>query len=815
MAYQENERFLFVSKALADDAFDVVSFSGTEALSQPYQFIVDLSSEEPDIDLSAVLRSPATLTMQRGDEGTPVHGVLAAFEQLHQANRRTFYRAVLVPRLWYLGMDRNSRVFLNKKVPEVIEEVLKGLGLASGQDYDISLTRTTYNAREYICQHQETSLAFLSRWMEREGIYYYFEQTDDGEKLIVTDSGTRHGRMPGKSSLAYSPASGLVTGQEECVVGLVCRQQVLPSKVVLRDYNYLTPSVDVKGEDDVDSKGRGEVYLFGEDFQDTSQGNDLAQVRAEEYLCRQAVWHGEATAPSMSPGCLFDLKKHYRDDFNQSYLITEVEHRGSQAGTLLAGLPGGHNSAAVPESGYSNRFSCIPSGVQFRPERTTPRPVVRGSQTAIVVGPSSEQVYTDEHGRVKVQFHWDRKGKKDENSSFWIRVSQLWAGAGWGAMHIPHIGQEVIVGFIEGDPDRPIVMGRVYNQENIPPLNKAPLKLPDNRLKSIIRDDHGNEMVFDSTPGASNIAIYNPDGHGIIKASSDNTYWTSKTDAGELFTGAKTAITGGIKSDSFLGSSSCLMAGFNTEFKLAASLEAAVGVATKIRYGPEYQIAFSDKVAVANEDWLQVAQGDAIIDSHGDNDGKIILVAGPKRQSVVEMGEYRLALSVGQTTRPDPTRSHDRQRKVMEGVMIGLASTAAITQFTCAMIALGAYAAMPQDESWAAASADNLNLGSSISSHAISLACSILANTLALIMYKDQLKPDQIKKEVADRKRNASIQMFKNGRIVIDSSANNQPFTVTTGGGQITLSARKSIQLMADSVRATNRFASKNILDMG
>ena len=810
MAYQENEHFAFVSRALPDDTFEVVTFKGTEALSRPYEFVVNLSSEDADIDLSAVLRSPAALTMQRGDEGTPVHGVLAAFEQLHQANRRTFYRAVLVPRLWYLGMNRDSRVFLNKKVPDVIEDVLKGLGLTS-QDYELAITRTTYSSREYICQYQETSLAFLSRWMEREGIYYYFEQTNDCEKLIVTDSRTRHGRMPGRATLAYSPTTGLIPEHEEVVAALVCRQQVLPNKVVLRDYNYLTPSVDVAGEDQVDANGRGEVYLFGEDFQDTSQGRDLAQIRAEEYLCRETVWHGEATAPAMSPGHLFDLKDHFRDGFNRQYLVTEVEHQGAQTGPLVAGLEKRDASGDL-EPGYSNRFASIPAGVQFRPERRTPRPVVRGSQTAVVVGPANEQVYTDEHGRVKVQFHWDRQGKHDENSSFWIRVSQVWAGAGWGGMHIPHIGQEVIVGFIEGDPDRPIVMGRVYNQDNIPPLNKAPLKLPDNRLKSIIRDDCGNEIVFDSTPGASNIAIFNTDGHAILKAGKDNTYWTSKTDAGELFAGAKTCVTGGLKSEAFLGSSSSLMAGFNSEFKLAASLEAAVGVATKIRFGPEYQISQSDKVAVAEEDWLQVAQGDAIIDSHGEKDGQVLLVAGPARESAVEMGKNALTLSVGYSTE---RRADDKWRKIRDRTIIALAWLAGGMQLWNAIKAINTYKGMPPDESWAEASADNANLSHSKTAHAVSASCALLANALALYTYKHQLKPDEIKEEIHGRKQNARIEMKKSGLITIDSSPSGQAVVIKTGNGRIMLDATNLVLLKTKHVRATKGFQSKNIVDLG
>jgi len=807
---QLRKEFTFVSDALPEDTFTVVDFTGRERLSTLYEFEITLTSEDADIDLKAVLQNPARLTVLHGDEKYPVHGILAGFEQLHEANRRVFYRAVLVPKLWRAGLYHESRVFLNKKVPEIIQDVLKRTGL-SGQDYQLKLTRA-YAAWEYICQYQETNLDFISRWMEREGIYYFFEQTKQGAKLIITDSSTAHSDIQGDSTLSYVPPSGLIPSAEEVVKTLVCRQQALPKKVVLRDYNYLNPSLDVKGEEDIDPKGQGEIYLYGEDFKEPSQGKELAKIRAEEHLCRETVMHGEATAPTMSPGFIFTLADHFRDSYNQRYLITGVTHQGSQTELLLAGL-GGRNAAREQEPGYANTFTCIPAGVQFRPERKTPKPVVRGSQTAVVVGPAGEKVHTDQHGRVKVQFHWDREGKKDENSSFWIRVGQLWAGAGWGGMHIPHIGQEVIVECIEGDPDRPVIMGRVYNQDNIPPLHKPPRDLPTDKLKSIIRDDGGNEIVFDSKEGDSRISIYNPDGHTIIHANKNNTYWVSNTDAGELFTGAKVAVTGGLKSETFVGSSSSLMLGFNTDIKLAACMEAVMGASSKFRLGPEYEISQSDKVSMAEKDWMQVAQSDAIVCSEGEKGGKLFLTAGPVMESLVQMNKDALTLSVGSASAV--LKADRKSREAKELVMKCMVSSAAGIQAVSALTAIQNYIAAAVSDTWEENVTDALGLYSSIGAHVLSVATILVANSLALNMYCGRLKPDNVKEAIGTHKYKAKIEMKNWGMINIDTSPGNGPVTIKTGSGTITLNASDLVHMKTRLVRATKGLQSKNLIDLG
>jgi len=323
----------------------------------------------------------------------------------------------------------------------------------------------------------------------------------DFEKLIITDNSNSHEKIPAPDTIEYHPPSSLRAREEEIVRELVCRQKMLPRRVILRDYNYLRPDLELCGEADVDPQGRGDVYLYGEHFKTPEEGNELAKIRAQEILCRERIFTGGSTVPTFCPGYLFQLTGHYRQDMdNQRLLLTEVEHQGDQS---LALLGAGHGETAEAIGlNYSNRFTCIPFDVPYRPPRITPKPVIDSAQTAIVVGPSGEEIYTDKHGRGKGQFPWDREGKKNENSSCWIRVAHNVAGKKWGFMTIPRIGQEVVVEFLEGDPDRPLVTGVVYNAEQMPHYT-----LPDEKTKSYVKTnssmggDGHNEVRFEDKAG--------------------------------------------------------------------------------------------------------------------------------------------------------------------------------------------------------------------------------------------------------------------------------------------------------------------------
>ncbi|MFO0757423.1 MAG: type VI secretion system tip protein TssI/VgrG [Byssovorax sp.] len=474
----------------------VMRFEGFEALSQLYRFDVTVACEDPAIAFTDVVGKNATLTFQVDDEPRHVHGIVSRFEQGEEGKKLTSYRATVVPLAWRLQHRRDSRIFQAKTVPDILKEVFSGAGL---DDLKVSLSGS-YSAREYCVQYRESDWDFACRLMEEEGIYYFFEHSEDADTLVLADAPSAHNPISGESTLSFRPPLGAMVKGEH-VSRFRYAEEVRPGKVTLRDYNFKKPSLSLEastsGSDDTDL----EIYDYPGEYEDPGGGSGLAKVRLEELGSVRKIAEGESACPRFVPGSLFTLSEHGRDDLNRSYLIVRVEHHGSE--------PHMEASAGAGTSPYGNRFEVIPDDVPFRPRRVTPRPTIKGIQTAIVVGPGGEEIYTDEHGRVKVQFHWDRQGKKDDKSSCWIRVGQVWAGPAWGALYIPRIGHEVVVDFIEGDPDRPLIVGSVYHGANVPPY-----PLPGEKTKSTIKSNSSmggggfNEIRFEDKKGMEEIYIH-------------------------------------------------------------------------------------------------------------------------------------------------------------------------------------------------------------------------------------------------------------------------------------------------------------------
>ena len=685
--YIDRKNFTFVSKALSEETFEVVKFDGRQAISQPYEFNVTLSASDPDIDLKAVLRNAATLTISHGGETVPIHGVPAAFEQLHEANQRIFYRAVLVPRLWYLGLYRENRLFLNKTVPQILEEVLKEAGLTS-EDYELKLTHN-YSAWEYVCQYSESNLEFISRWMEREGIYYFFKQTQNGEKLVVTDNSSVHEDVPGLSMLSYRPAAGLVPEEDEVVTGFVCRQQVLPKKIILKDYNYRKPTLDVRAEADVDPNGREEVYIYGEHFKDPSQGKELASIRAGELLCRETMYYGQATSPQLTPGFFFELAGHYRGSCNRKFLITEVEHNGLATGVLLAGL-GDEERDSQP--GYSNSFVCIPSSTQFRPERKTPRPRISGMMNAVIdAAGDGSTAELDDQGRYKVILPFDLSGRKGGKASRWVRMAQPYSGADYG-MHFPlHKGAEVLLTFIDGDIDRPIISAAVPNPHTQSPVTNA------NQTKSIIRDNFGNEIIMDATPGDEHIRLHSPHHNSFIDLGRS---WKSYTDddwmethcgnRGELglgtmvsaFAGSTVEAKGGFFNDVILGLNNGVRFGGTQEFKL--------GYDWSYSRGPKRDIANEDVNSISREN--NIVSADKILCLIG---GAAKVENGPDNTSIIRADEDSIELTVGSKQTPFEPGSGWKALEVL-----GLTQATALAAAVAAGFASAGKAGSDKGETW-------------------------------------------------------------------------------------------------------------------
>ncbi len=481
------------------DAFRVASVSGSEGISSLFRYEFELASPEHDLDLQSVPGKKGHLTIKGVDGDRHVHGVVSRFEFVGRFEDLSRYRLALVPSLWVLGLRQDSRIFQDKPIPDIVKQVLKDAGIP---DDTVELKVHGEHAPwEYCVQYRESDLAFISRLMEQEGIFYFFVHDEKKSLLRIGDDPSDHPAAPDVGKLPVRPVHGM-TADKETVSSFTIAEEVRPDSYAVRDYNFATPAVDLTGTAK-EKPGLGtEVFDFPGEYEDAGEGRNLAKLRLQELRATRRRGSGQSNCARLTPGHTFEVAEHARKDHNGKYLITEVLHRGAQPQVLERAARGGASS-------YGCSFTCIPADVPYRPPRTTPRPMAQGAQTAVVVGPAGEEIHTDEYGRVKVQFHWDRQGKKDENSSCWIRVAQPWAAAKWGSAFIPRIGMEVMVEFLDGDPDQPIVTGAVYNADNQPPY-----ALPGSKTQSGLKSNSSlggggsNELRFEDAKGSEHVYLH-------------------------------------------------------------------------------------------------------------------------------------------------------------------------------------------------------------------------------------------------------------------------------------------------------------------
>jgi type VI secretion system secreted protein VgrG len=484
----------------------VLRFEGFEGISQLFEYEVTIASETP-IGLADAVRKDATLTMGTVDQGPEhvVHGVVARVEQGETLPRWTEYRVTVVPWAWLLQQRANTRIFQDKTAPQIVQDVLTGAGYASGSDFALSL-QGTYVQREYCVQYRESDWNFVCRLLEEEGISFWFDSSSGGAKLTMFDKVSSLGPIEGDATLKFKPVSGAISKEPGAVVSrLHVSEEVRSGKVTLRDWNFEKPSLDLT-EDAAGSKDTDlEVYDYPGGYEVPADGATVSDVRQKEHDGWRTVGRGESECTRFYPGKTFTLAEHPNDSLNTSYLLTRVEHWGAEPFDSI----GGADEKSDAHAEYANRFEVVPATAALRPARVTRKPHIHGVQTAIVVGPAGEEIYVDKYGRVKVQFHWDRLGKKDDKSSCWIRVSQPWASAAYGIIFIPRINDEVVVTFLEGDPDRPLIVGSVYHGTNVPPY-----PLPDEKTKSTIKSNSSkggggsNELRFEDKKGSEEVYLH-------------------------------------------------------------------------------------------------------------------------------------------------------------------------------------------------------------------------------------------------------------------------------------------------------------------
>jgi len=456
-------------------------FRGEEGLSSLFRLELDLISKNKELDFKKMLGKSATLKIGLKDKSDRyLNGIITRFTQAETDGVYTHYRAELRPWLSLLALTADNRIFQNKTTPEILEAVFSDLGFT---DFKNSL-KGVYAPREYCVQYHESTLSFVLRLMEDEGIFYFFTHEDGKHTLVLGDDSDAYPDIPGDAEVPLG-----VHPELEPITECFFEERVITNEFSMTDYNFEVPTTDLFVK-----TGGGDPklgwYEYPGIYAKKDEGDSRAKLRIEAREHPSKALHGRGHCRSLVSGHKWKLSGHQRAELNQEYVAYALRHEGTV-----------HT--------YENRFEAFPASLLFRPPQITPWPRIAGSQTALVVGKSGEEIWTDKYGRIKVQFHWDRLGKKDENSSIWIRVSHSWAGKGYGTIFIPRIGQEVVVSFLDGNPDRPLVTGVVYNAQQT-----VPYALPDNQTRSTLKTNSSkggggdNELRFEDKKDSEEIFLH-------------------------------------------------------------------------------------------------------------------------------------------------------------------------------------------------------------------------------------------------------------------------------------------------------------------
>ncbi len=492
-----------ISTPLGEGALYLYAFNGTEALSQCYEFDLELLSEDAGISFADIVGKNITVSIELDDgEMRFLNGVVNQFSQEGSSELHTTYRMTVVPWLWFLTRSSNCRVFQDKTVPEIVKFVFGDLGFT---DFEERLS-ASYRTWHYCVQYRETDFNFVSRLMEQEGIYYYFKHEDGKHTLVLSDSLGSHDPFGGYEEIPYAPARDIQ--DREGIQDWMSKMNVTSGKATLQDYNFETPSADLETISDAPKQHEHAdmaLYDYPGEYSVKGEGDHYVRVRMEEAQALHEVCTGTANCRGIATGSLFSFANYFlREDQNREYLVLRTACSFS-------------NTEPETQPGTAEKFACqfevIPSSTPCRPPRIARKPVVHGNQTAVVIGAEGEEIDVDEYGRVLVRFHWGEEGGGDQpgNSSCRVRVAQPWGGKGWGYQFFPRVGDEVLVSFLEGDPDQPLIAGSVYNAENMPKY-----AVPDNKTQSGIKtksskgatDDNYNELRFEDKLGEEHIYMH-------------------------------------------------------------------------------------------------------------------------------------------------------------------------------------------------------------------------------------------------------------------------------------------------------------------
>ena len=522
----QTARLLSIDTPAGEDVLLISGFTAMERLSGLFEIDVELIADRTNassVNSDELIGQPVTIKVATGTdfENGPFryfNGIVSRFTQGGRDERYVHYQMELVPWTWLLTRKSNCRIFQDKSVLEIVKEVFDDLkGDFSFVAYE-DKTQASYTKLDYCVQHREMDFNFVSRLMEQDGIYYYFKHSEDGHTLVLADSVQACEDCPHQSTVRYEPEGGTDESENDTIESWRKEEQLYPGKYVLRDHQFQmfdkTLEVSETSLNQVGGNSNLEMYDYLGEYAQRfnkpdermgtveSEGQKLVKLRMEQEETPHLETAGSSNCRTLIAGFTFTLSEHFSDD--GEYLLKSVQHSAIQS-------PSYHSGEHVSSAPYHNSFICIPKESTYRSPRVTPKPVVQGLQSAVVVGPSGEEIHTDKYGRIRVQFHWDREGENDEKCTCWVRVSQSMAGTQWGAHFWPRIGHEVLVAFIEGDPDQPVIVGSLYNDVNMPPY-----ELPQHQTRSGFKtrsskdgnNKNFNEIRFEDKKGEEEIYFH-------------------------------------------------------------------------------------------------------------------------------------------------------------------------------------------------------------------------------------------------------------------------------------------------------------------
>jgi type VI secretion system secreted protein VgrG len=534
MSLQDN-RFASVTTPLGKDVLLFSRMTGTEEMSRLFEYEVDLLVESKNLSsvvVNKVLGQTMVVAVELPSGGGTryFHGLVTQFRHHGAEDDYFLYRAVLSPWLWFLTCTSDCRIFQDLSVPDIIKKIFTDNGFS---DFKLELTGS-YKPRNYCVQYRETDFNFVSRLMEYEGIFYFFEHSNAKHTLIIADSVNAYQTISNYETISYFPPENVERKKQDHIFKWQTVHQVQSGTYVLNDYDFEKPKSNLITkftEKKSYSQAEGEQYDYPGNYFEPPIGEAYSNIRLDELQSNYEVIQGCGNVMGLRAGILFTLKDHYIATENARHIVT-------QANVLI--VSNQYRSEAGKENRYECNFKVIRSTQRFRPQRLTPVPFVQGPQTATVVGKDGEEIWTDKYGRVKVQFHWDREGKKNETSSCWMRVATPIAGKQWGWVSLPRIGQEVVVSFLEGNPDRPLITGSVYNSVQMPPYT-----LPANQTQSGLKTrsskegvaDNFNELRFEDKKGSEEVYFHaEKDFNCVIENNETRKIGLDKKDKGDQTT---------------------------------------------------------------------------------------------------------------------------------------------------------------------------------------------------------------------------------------------------------------------------------------